>query len=107
MMTQQKKQQAIFPDLPRSTQIWDPKTGEISNDWLLYFSQLTMALQTNFKPEGIVVPPKPSSEIANLGNGDTSIGNIIYDSTVNQFKGIILVSMGPPIMTVTKTFTLT
>ena len=52
------------------------------------------------------MPPKPASEIASLGNISESIGNILYDSTNNQFKGIILVSLGPPIVTTTKTFTL-
>lgn len=105
-MSQTRKQQAIFPDLPRDSLLVD-KEGNITDSWNLYFQQLTMALQTNFKPEGIVVPPKPSSEIAQLGNVNESIGNIIYDSTSNQFKGIILVTLGPPVVTVTKTFTLT
>jgi hypothetical protein len=100
------KQQAIFPDLPRDDQIVG-KDGNITSSWKLYFQQLTMALQTNFKPEGLVIPPKIASEIADLGNISESIGNIIYDSTNNQFKGIVLVSLGPPIVTITKTFTLT
>ncbi len=106
-MTQSRKQQAVFPDLPRSKQMWDMKTGNINPEWDLFFQQLTMALQTNFKPEGFVMPPKTASEIASLGNISESIGNIIYDSTNNQFKGIVLVSLGPPIVTMTKTFTLT
>lgn len=105
-MSQTRKQQAIFPDLPRDPLLVD-KDGNITDPWNLYFQQLTMALQTNFKPEGIVVPPKPANEIALLGNVDESIGNIIYDSTNNQFKGIILVTLGPPVVTITKTFTLT
>lgn len=106
MSSPRNKQQAIFPDLPRSDQIVD-RNGNITSDWKLYFQQLTMALQTNFKPEGIVVPPKIASEIASLGDVSEAIGNIIYDSTNNQFKGILLVSLGPPIVTITKTFTLT
>lgn len=106
MTTQRNKQQAIFPDLPRDKQLVD-KNGEITPHWDLYFQQLTMALQTNYKPEGIVMPPKPATEIADLGDTSASIGNIIYDSTNNLFKGIILVSIGPPIVTITKTFTLT
>ena len=105
MTTQTKKQQAIFPDLPRDNRIVDDK-GFINPDWQLFFSRLTMALQTNFKPEGIVVPPKIATEIADLGNVNEAIGNIIYDSTNNQFKGIILVSLNP-VVTITKTFTLT
>lgn len=106
MTTQTNKQQAIFPDLPRDDKVVD-KDGYMTSPWKLYFQQLTMALQTNYKPEGLVIPPKLASEIADLGDVSESIGNIIYDSTNNQFKGIILVSIGPPIVTVTKTFTLT
>lgn len=105
-MSQTRQQQAIFPDLPRDKQMVD-KNGEINPAWDLYFQQLTMALQTNLKPEGFVIPPKTATEIASLGNISESIGNIIYDSTNNQFKGIILTSIGPPIVTATKTFTLT
>lgn len=97
---------AIFPDLPRDSQIAD-KEGNITSPWKLYFEQLTLALQTNYKPEGIVIPPLAAASIANLGNTEGAIGNIIYDSTNNVFKGILLVSIGPPIVTVTKTFTLT
>lgn len=105
-MTQTRKQQAIFPDLPRDKQVVD-REGNITPHWDLYFQQLTMALQTNFKPEGIVVPPQSATNIASLGDISGAIGNIIYDSTNNAFKGIILSSLGPPIVTVTKTFTLT
>jgi hypothetical protein len=104
-MGQTRKQQAIFPDLPRDKQLVD-RQGQITSHWDLFFQQLVMALQTNFKPEGIVVPPESASNIANLGNTSGSIGNIIYDSTNNAFNGIILVSLGPPIVTATKTFVL-
>ena len=106
MTTQTQHQQAIFPDLPRDNQVVD-KNGEITPAWNLFFQQLIMALQTNFKPEGLVIPPKSAADIANLGNVSESIGNIIYDNTNNVFKGLILVSLGPPIVTITKTFTLT
>lgn len=106
-MTATRKQVAIFPDLPRSDQMWDVKTGKITPAWQLYFQQLTMALQTNYKPEGIVIPPLAASDIAQLGDVEGAIGNIMYDNTNNQFKGIVLISLGPPIVTVTKTFTLT
>ncbi len=105
-MSQTRKQQAIFPDLPRDIKLVDAE-GYMSDAWALYFQQLTMALQTNLKPEGFVIPPKPTSEIASLGNVSEAIGNIIYDNTSNQFKGILLVSLGPPVVTITKTFTLT
>jgi hypothetical protein len=105
-MTQSRKQQAIFPDLPRDNKMVD-KDGYVTSPWQLYFQQLTMALQTNYKPEGIVVPPLSAANIADLGNVDGAIGNILYDSTNNLFKGIVLVTLGPPVVTITKTFTLT
>jgi hypothetical protein len=104
-MSQSRKQQAIFPDLPRDKHLVDT-SGNITPHWDLFFQQLVMALQTNLKPEGFVIPPQSASNIASLGNTSASVGNIIYDSTNNQFKGIILVSLGPPVVTVTKTFTL-
>lgn len=85
MTSQTNKQQAIFPDLPRDKIIAD-KDGMITPAWDLYFQQLTMALQTNFKPEGYVVPPKPTSDIIQLIQ-EASHNNIIYDNTTNQFKG--------------------
>ncbi len=85
MTTQGFKQQAIFPDLPRDTALVD-KNGDITHPWNLFLQQLVMALQTNFKPEGIVVPPQIASNIALL-TGTASITNILYDSTNNEFKG--------------------
>jgi hypothetical protein len=97
MTTPAKKQQAIFPDLPRDKQIAD-KDGYLKPAWELYFQQLTMALQTNLKPEGFVIPPKPSADIAQLVDS-ASNNNIIYDSTTDEFKGNVAGTW--------KTFTLT
>ena len=105
-MTFIRQQIAIFPDLPRDKKMVD-REGNVTAHWDLYFQQLTMALQTNLKPEGFVIPPKSASQIAELGNVSGAIGNIIYDNTNQAFKGILLVSLGPPIVTITKTFTLT
>ena len=86
MTTQLQKQSALFPDLPRDDSIAD-ENGFITASWKLYFQQLTMAtLQNNFKPEGFVIPPKPTSDIVQLIQA-ASNNNIIYDSTTNQFKG--------------------
>jgi hypothetical protein len=85
MTSQTNKQQAIFPDLPRDGVIAD-KDGNVTSAYLLFFQQLVMALQTNFKPEGYVVPPKPTSDIIQLIQ-EASNNNIIYDSTTNEFKG--------------------
>jgi hypothetical protein len=85
MTSQTNKQQAIFPDLPRDEKIAD-KDGNLTSPYHLFLQQLVMALQTNFKPEGYVVPPKPTSDIIQLIE-EASNNNIIYDSTTNQFKG--------------------
>jgi hypothetical protein len=107
MNTQIKKQISIFPDSPRDKKIVD-ENGNITDVWSLYFDQLTRALQTNFKPEGVVIPSQSADNISLLGDASASIGNIIYDSTNNQFKGIILVSIIDDVVTtITKTFTLT
>lgn len=85
-MTQQTRQnKSIFPDMPRDKKIVDEK-GELTANWDLYFQQLTQALQTNYKSEGIVVPPLPDTDITQLV-GDASKNNILYDSTNNEFKG--------------------
>lgn len=84
-MSQTRKQQAIFPDLPRDKQMVDNR-GYIKPAWDLFFQQLVMTLQTNFKPEGIVIPPQALTNI-NLLTGNTSNNNILYDSTNNLFKG--------------------
>lgn len=85
MTTQDKKQLAIFPDWPRDPVIINEK-GMLTDPYKLFFQQLVMALQTNFKPEGYVIPPKPTSDIIQL-IAQASNNNIIYDSTTNQFKG--------------------
>ena len=84
-MAQTRKQIAIFPDLPRDTKLIDDK-GNITPSWNLFFQNLVMALQTNLKPEGFVIPPKTDTEIAQL-TGDESNNNIVYDSVNNEFKG--------------------
>lgn len=99
------QQQAIFPDLPRDIPIVRDD-GYITPEWFLYFDQLTIALQTNFKPEGIVIPPKTTSEITDLADAEGSISNIVYDSTLNVWKGIKFVSRtGRVVVTQTVVFT--
>jgi hypothetical protein len=84
-MTQTRKQQAIFPDLPRDPQVID-ENGKMTEIWKWYFQSLTLALQTNFNPEGILVPSQSAANIALL-TGIQSSANILYDSTNNEFKG--------------------
>jgi len=94
MTFQTKKQQAIFPDLPTQHKFLN-EDGTVNAYWLFYFENLTAALQSNFKPEGIVIPQKTATEIADLigtpteGSTAASVSNanIVYDSTNNAFKG--------------------
>jgi hypothetical protein len=91
------KPQAIFPDLPRN-QKFLKEDGRVNDYWLIFFDSLISALQTNYKPEGIVIPPESATNITLL-TGMTSYNNILYDSTNNLFKGNIAGTW--------KTFTLT
>ncbi len=85
MTTQPKPKQSIFPDMPRSQRVVD-ENGNINYEWSLFFSQLSQALQVNFKNEGIVVPPLTAANIANLTN-IKSANNVIYDVTDFNFQG--------------------
>lgn len=94
------KQTSLVPDFPRTTQVVD-KNGEIATEWKLYFEQLNQALQTIFKPEGFVMPSQTSANITLLTDS-TSVANIVYDATTDEFKGNVSVA-GVPTW---KTFTL-
>jgi len=76
---------AIFPDVPRNRKFVD-RDGNITDDWKNFIDQLILALQINFKTEGLVVPQETASNIALL-TAAASIANIIYDSTNNRFQG--------------------
>lgn len=109
MAVQKKLPTTVFPDLPREHPMTE-KDGRMTDVWALYFDQLTLSLQTYFRNEGFRMPPLPDTDIASIGNTNQSVGNIIYDSTNNVFKGILLVTPGTPLVppvTITKTFTLT
>lgn len=81
------KQVSIIPDLPRDVQMVD-KTGNLTEHWKLYFEQLNQALQTNFKPEGILLPEQTAANI-NLLTSVNSKANILYDTTNDVFRGNI------------------
>jgi hypothetical protein len=108
-MQQTPKQQSLFPDLPREQPLVG-KDGLINPYWALFFDNLVLALQNNFNPEGILVPMQTAANIVLLAAGTapspptgaairTSIANILYDSTNDEFKGNIAGTW--------KTFTLT
>ena len=106
MATQTTSPQAIIPDIPRDMKVIDTRTGEMSTTWYLFFQQLVLALQSSLSNEGFVIPDLTATNIALLGDNTQSVGSIMYDSTNDEFKGIVLVSSGPPVVTATKTFTL-
>lgn len=85
MLTNTNKPQTIFPDLPRNAPLVD-SNGNMNIYWQLFFQNLVLALQTNLKNEGFVIPSETASNIALL-TGNQSIANIIYDSTNDVFKG--------------------
>lgn len=84
-MASTRKPIAIFPDLPGEDAAVE-KDGRVTSGWSFFFQHLVMALQTNLKPEGFVLPPLSAANIALL-TGDGSAHNILYDSTNNAFNG--------------------
>ena len=78
------KQNAVFPNLPRTKQLVD-KDGMLTEPWQWYFSQLNRALQNTFTPEGFNLPPQTADNIALLTNSES--GSVLYNSTTN--KGMI------------------
>jgi hypothetical protein len=96
------KQQSIIPDLPRNNVVIDNE-GRLQAEWKLFFEQLIQAMQTNFKPEGILFPMQDASNIALLTDIN-SLANILYNTTTNQFMGNVLTA---PNTYTWKTFTLT
>jgi hypothetical protein len=131
-MTQQKsKQSAIFPDLPRDNQVVD-KDGNAQPHWELFFDQTVAALQSNYSPEGLLLPPLSAADIATIqaiytpfigmplpqnmaGGSGQSIpdisGAMVFDSTNRVPKVFVITYDGavpPNIVTAAwKTYTLT
>ena len=87
MLTQNPKPQAIFPDLPRNEPFLNPD-GTVSYYWILWFQNMNMALQTNFSPEGFLLPSQSAANV-NLLTKTQSKANVLYDSTNNVFEGNI------------------
>ena len=84
-MANSRKPIAIFPDIPGSDKVVD-SDGNWMPEWSFFFQHLIMALQTNYKPEGLFVPPLTTTNINKL-TGTASHNNIVYDSDTNEFKG--------------------
>jgi len=132
MTAQVAKQSAIFPDLPRDDQIVE-EDGNGTSAWKLYFEQTTVALQANYSPEGLLLPPLSAADIATiqaiytpyigkpLPQNDTTNGTqkfipdisgaMVFDSTNRVPKVFIITYDGstpPNILTAAwKTYTLT
>lgn len=89
MFSQPLKQQNTFPDLPRNEPLLN-QDGTMNHYWMLFFDNLTMALQRTFSPEGFVMPEQTTSDITTyLSDDPVFIANVLYDSTTNTFKGNI------------------
>lgn len=123
MAAQSKQAQSIFPDVPRESPAVD-KNGDFNQLWSLSFGQLFQALQSNFKNEGIVIPPLTAAEIAQIqalytpfiglqlpqGLLDIS-GQTVFDST-NRVPKIFIITYNavtPPTIASARwwTFTIT
>lgn len=80
---------ARFPNLPSDPNFINKETGKVNTVWMGYFQQLTLALQTNYKNEGLVIPAQPTTNLTGILTNQPSYKNIIYDSSLDLFKGNI------------------
>ncbi len=97
--------QTLFPDIPRDPQVIDLKSGMMKPQWQLFFAQLNQTLQTNLTSVGFLIPRLTSTLTTDFNNDTKYVGNIVFNSTSNEFKGIVAAVGSPPIAV--KTFTLT
>lgn len=77
---------AIFPNLPRESQVVTPATGEFIPVWSLWAQQMNQALQRNFTPTGVLIPSQPTAYFSRPIGAATK-GTIVYDSESNNFMG--------------------
>lgn len=104
--------QPIFPDLPRESPIVD-KNGQLTALWSLGLSSLFQALQSNYKNEGILIPPLTTTQANQilaiytpligsplpLNVPDIS-GQMIYNSTISTPQMFVITYSGNNIATV-------
>lgn len=64
------------------------KDGKLSPEWKVILTQLFQQLGKYISNEGLKVPDQPTDNILKL-NTAKSVGNIIYDSTTNEFKACV------------------
>lgn len=61
------------------------RNGNLTAEWQLILQQLFTLLQTNLSNEGYKLPQQTTAIITSL-NTAASIGNLIYDSTLDVAK---------------------
>ena len=93
MAVPQNKQQPLIPDLPRDPRAIDAQ-GMMTAQWSLFFEQLIQSLQNVISPEGMSMPSQTTDNIGQLTQ-ERSVTDIVYDTTVNAFKGNMLNSFIP------------
>ncbi len=102
-MTQTRKPVSIFPDYPRPQPAVDGQ-GNLVPLLDLAFSYLFQALQSNFKNEGILLPPLTATEIADIqaiytplvggplpGNVPDISGQTVFDTT-NRVPRVFIIT---------------
>lgn len=70
-----------IPNLPSGRKIADDD-GNINDEWLGFFEQLTIALQQVISDEGILLPGQDATNVLSL-NTDKSIRKILFNTTDN------------------------
>jgi hypothetical protein len=104
-MTEPLIPQSIFPDLPREAPAVD-KDGNFSLFWSLGFSSLFQALQSNYKNEGILIPPLTQIQADNIKAIYTAYIGAPLPVGVNDISGQMIFNTsvpGPQIFIITYT----
>lgn len=68
-----------IPNLPSNRNIVG-KDGRMTDEWYLYFDNLTTALQVGVSDEGFLLPKQSSDNITKL-NTEQSIGTMLFNTT--------------------------
>lgn len=86
-MTAEKRQQSIFPDLPRASPVVDEK-GEFNQLWSLGFASLFQTLQQNYKSEGILFPKLTAAQKQTIQDLYTPYVGGSYTTLTNNLPDI-------------------
>lgn len=63
--------------------------GNLTPQWIMFFTQLLDQMQLNLSEEGIVAPSQTTSNITIIESDPNNVplnGTLLYDSTTNQLK---------------------